>query len=96
MKKVEIVISGNTYNVNCPANEEDELKSAVFYINNFIHNIRQDAPHLSHENLLVLCCLNLYEKIHDYEQENKNQHLETQRSRVLIDKILKDAKSMLP
>ena len=95
MKKVNIVIAGKNYPINCPANEEEELRAAVFYINNFIHGIQQDAPHLNQENLLVLCCLNLYEQINAQKQSNKDQHQINQDADALLNKILKDAQSIV-
>lgn len=95
MKKVNVVIAGKHYPINCPANEEDELRAAVFYINNFIHGIQQDAPHLNQENLLVLCCLNLYEQINAQKQSNQDQLQSSQEADVLLNKILKEAQSLV-
>lgn len=94
-KKVDIVIAGNTYSINCPENEEDSLQKAASFIHNQIRDIRQEAPNLTHENLLVLCCLNLYEKIHQQEVIDNAQRLENERVQTLIDKISADAKSIL-
>ena len=55
MKKVDIVIAGNTYQIYCPINEEEALRSAVYVINNAVLDIKAQAPNLSQENLLVLC-----------------------------------------
>ena len=63
VKKVDIVIAGVTYPIYCPIHEQEELLSAVSYINNYALDLRREAPSLSQESLLVLCCLNLYEKI---------------------------------
>lgn len=95
MKKVSVVIAGKTYPINCPADGEEELRAATFYINNFIHDIKQGAPNLSPENLLVLCCLNLYSKIHDQQKTDNNQRQLSQEAGVLLDKILQDARSIL-
>lgn len=95
MKKVSIVIAGKTYPINCPVDGEEELRAAAFYINNFIHEIKQDAPNLSPENLLVLCCLNLYEKIHTQQKTDSTQRQLSQEANVLLDKILQDARSIL-
>ncbi|WP_227431034.1 cell division protein ZapA [Psychrobacter sp. I-STPA6b] len=95
IKKVDIMISGKTYTINCPANEEKELKDATNYINDFILDLRKQAPQLSHENLLVLCCLNLYEKIHANETAKKSQDNQDKVAESLIDKLIRDAKAML-
>lgn len=95
MKKVDILISGKTYSINCPEDGVDELNAASAYINDFIQELRQQAPQLSHENLLVLCCLNLYEKIHAQESLNESNTKDSEQAEILIDKIIKDTTSML-
>lgn len=95
-KTVNIVITGVTYPINCPEDEEDGLNAAAAYINNFIGDIRKEAPTLTHENLLVLTCLNLYERISQFEASEKTQKMQDQRVRTLLNKITKDAKSVLP
>ncbi|TXD96436.1 cell division protein ZapA [Psychrobacter frigidicola] len=95
MKKVDIVIAGVTYQIYCPVNEEEELRSAVYYINNFVLDIKKDAPNLPQENLLVLCCLNLYEKIHSQSKIDEDQRYETEKSVALLSKIMLDAQSIL-
>lgn len=62
IKKVDIFINGRTYTVNCPIDEEHALLRASDYINDFIQEIRKQSPQIPHEELLVLCALNLYEK----------------------------------
>ncbi|PIE47328.1 MAG: cell division protein ZapA [Gammaproteobacteria bacterium] len=94
-KIVNIVISGATYPVNCPVDEIASLKKATRYINDFINDLRKEAPTLSHENLLVLCCLNMYEKMDQQESQNKSTSIQEQRMQILLDKITKDADSIL-
>lgn len=62
VKKVDIFINARTYTINCPANEQPALERASSYINQFIQDIRRQAPQLPQEELLVLCALTLYEK----------------------------------
>ncbi len=95
MKKVDIVIAGVTYQIYCPVNEEAELRSAVYYINDFILNIKREAPNLGQENLLVLCCLNLYEKIHAHKKTNDETAQASKQAELLLSKIMKDAQSIL-
>ncbi len=52
MKKVDIVIAGITYQIYCPVHEEAELRSAVYYINNFLLDIKKGAPSLSTGTML--------------------------------------------
>lgn len=93
--KVNVVIAGHSYSINCPADEEKQLKAAVFAINHFIHGIRQQAPNLSHENLLVLSCLNLYEKAHELQQHTNQLNHEVHQAQALIQTMLKDAQQLL-
>lgn len=95
IKKVDISIAGVTYPIYCPVHEQEELRSAVSYINNYAQELRKDAPSLSQENLLVLCCLNLYEKIHANQRDNEDRLQESHKSEALLNKILKDAQSIL-
>lgn len=95
MKKVDIVIAGITYQIYCPVHEEAELRSAVYYINNFLLDIKKGAPSLSQENLLVLCCLNLYEKIHTQTKASDDAAQASKQAEMLLRKIMKDAQSVL-
>lgn len=95
IKKVDIAIAGITYPIYCPVHEQEELRSAVAYINNYALDLRKDAPSLSQENLLVLCCLNLYEKIHANQRSDEDRLQEDKRSEALLNKIVKDAQSVL-
>ena len=95
IKKVDIAIAGVTYPIYCPVHEQEELRSAVSYINNYAMDLRQEAPSLSQENLLVLCCLNLYEKIHANQRNDEDRVQKDKQSEALLNKIMKDAQSIL-
>ena len=95
IKKVDIAIAGVTYPIYCPVHEQEELHSAVSYINDFALKLRKDAPNLSQENLLVLSCLNLYEKIQTHERNEEDRLQKNKQSEVLLNKIMKDAHSIL-
>lgn len=95
IKKVDIAIAGITYPIYCPVHEQEELLSAVSYINNYALDLRKDAPSLSQESLLVLCCLNLYEKIHANQRNDEDRQQQDKKSDVLLNKIMKDAQSLL-
>ncbi len=95
MKKVTISIAGINYSVFCPVNEESELREAVHYINDFTVNIKREAPHLKQENLLVLACLNLYEKIHANNKLATKHQQDSDQTEVLLNKVIADAKSIL-
>ena len=95
VKKVDIVIAGVTYPIYCPIHEQEELLSAVSYINNYALDLRREAPSLSQESLLVLCCLNLYEKIHANQRSEEDRLQQDKQSETLLNKIMKDAQSIL-
>lgn len=93
MKMVDIMIAGITYNIYCPINEENELQSAVEHINKFAMNLRKEAPNLSQENLLLLCCLNLYEKSN--HNKTPDDSATPKQTDALLKKIIHDAQSIL-
>lgn len=95
IKKIDISIAGVTYPIYCPVHEQEELRSAVSYINNYAVDLRKEAPSLSQENLLVLCCLNLYEKIHASQRSDQDREQKDKQSEALLNKIMKDAQSIL-
>lgn len=94
-KKVNISIAGVNYPINCPIHEEEELRSAVYYINNFALDIKKEAPNIPQENLLVLSCLNLYEKIQAHKKSTEDRRDKEAQAENLVNKILKDAQSVL-
>lgn len=78
IKKVDVFINGRTYVINCPSDEEPALERASSYINNFIQEIRKQAPQLPQEEMLVLCALNLYEKAEQLKSlQQHNEQAET-------------------
>ena len=95
IKKVDVAIAGVTYPIYCPVHEQEELLSAVSYINNYALDLKKDAPSLSQESLLVLCCLNLYEKIHANQRSDEDRQQQDQKSDLLLNKIMKDAQYIL-
>ena len=95
IRKVDVAIAGVTYPIYCPVHEQEELHSAVSYINNYALDLKRDAPSLSQESLLVLCCLNLYEKIHANQRSEEDRLQQSKQSEALLNKIMKDAHSIL-
>ncbi|WP_201591559.1 cell division protein ZapA [Psychrobacter fozii] len=95
IKKVDIAIAGVNYPIYCPVHEQEELHSAVSYINNYALDLKRDAPSLSQESLLVLCCLSLYEKIHANQTTSEDRLQQDKQSEALLNKIMKDAQSIL-
>jgi len=95
IKKVDIAIAGVTYPIFCPVHEQEELLSAVSYINNYALDLKRDSPSLSQESILVLCCLDLYEKIHANQRSDEDRLQKNKQSEALLNKIMKDAHSIL-
>lgn len=95
LKRVSIVIAGVTYAVMCPVHEEEDLRAAVYYINNFAMDIKNSAPNISQENLLVLSCLNLFEKMISQEKSASGDKNSNQQAESLLNKIINDTESML-
>ena len=95
IKKVDIAIAGVTYPIYCPVHEQEELRSAVSYINDYALNLKRDAPSLSQESLLVLCCLDLYEKIQTHERNEEDRGQQDKQSVALLNKVIQDAHSIL-
>lgn len=95
IKKVDVAIAGVTYPIYCPVHEQEELHAAVSYINDFALKLRKEAPGLSQENLLVLSCLNLYEKIQTHERNEEDRIQQSKQSDALLNKIMQDAHSIL-
>lgn len=94
-KKVAIAIAGKTYYVNCPTSEEEALRTSVSYINTFALDLKSDMPRIGQEDLLVLCCLNLYEKLQEQKASNNSERLVSQEADSLLEKLIKDAKAMI-
>ena len=95
VKKVNVAIAGVSYPIFCPADEQQALLSAVSYINNYALDLKKEAPSLSQERVLVLCCLDLYEKMHNNQKKEEDRSKEDKQSAALLNKIMKDAQSML-
>ena len=95
MKMVKIVIADSAYNIFCAVHEEEELRSAVHYINEFALDIKKDAPKLSQEDLLVLSCLNLYEKISDNNKAEADHKEKNTQAEALLNKVISDAQTIL-
>ena len=95
IKKVDIAIAGVSYPIYCPVHEQEELYAAVSYINDYALNLKRDAPSLSQESLLVLCCLNLHEKIHVNQRSDEDRLQQDKQSEALLNKVMKDAHSIL-
>ncbi len=95
MRTVDVVVAGSTYPVNCPVGEKEELDKVVLYINHFSRDIRKSAPSLNHENILVLCCLNMYEEMKQHRNAQASIRHQDKKVQELLDRITEDAESIL-
>ena len=89
------MIAGASYPIFCPADEEQELRAAEKFINDFATNIKKDAPKLNQENLLVLSCLNLYEQINAHKKSEAERQQQSKQNEQLLNKIMQEAQSVL-
>ncbi|SUD90107.1 cell division protein ZapA [Psychrobacter phenylpyruvicus] len=87
---VDISILDKHYTINCPVGEEHELFAASDFINNFIEDLRAHAPQLPHENLLVLCCLNLYEKLQQTKNGAAANEQSIEQANQLVEQMIQD------
>ena len=96
-KPVHISIAGTPHRIICPANEVKSLEAAAEKLNEKIRDIRREikgkAP--NNEELLVLVCLDLYDQVQTLTQDAHNHRHENSQAAALIDKINKDAQSIL-
>lgn len=87
---IDITILGEDFTVFCPIGEEEELSAATVYINDFIEGIRQEAPTLSHKNLLVLSCLNLYEQMKQAKAQASLDRDNLENANKMVDQMIED------
>lgn len=96
-KAVDLSIAGSSHRITCPVDEVAQLEQAGAYINDKIRELRRavKGKNPSNEELLVLTCLELYDQCQSLKNDRKNQLLDNERAKALIDKITKDARSVL-
>lgn len=96
-KAVDISIAGTPHRIVCPADEVQNLENAAKFINDKIREIRHGikGKNPNNEELLVLTCLELYDQVQFLRGERQHHLIENERARTLIDKMIKDARSVL-
>lgn len=96
-KVVDLSIAGSSHRITCPIDEVAQLEQAGTYINDKIRELRRaiKGKNPSNEELLVLTCLELYDQCQSLNNDRKNQILANERAKALIEKITKDARSVL-
>lgn len=88
--KVDILINGRTYAINCPKGEENALQKASNYINGFVQEVRRFNNQLPQEELLLLCALTLYEKAENAESQTEN----AKKAQSMIEQMLQDIRKL--
>lgn len=96
-KAVDLSIAGSSHRITCPVDEVAQLEQAGTYINDKIRELRRavKGKNPSNEELLVLTCLELYDQCQSLKNDRKNQLLDNERAKALIEKVTKDARSVL-
>lgn len=96
-KAVDISIAGTPHRIVCPADEVQNLENASKFINDKIREIRHSikGKNPNNEELLVLTCLELYDQVQLFKHDRQHNTIEKERARTLIDKMIKDARSVL-
>lgn len=94
---VDLSIAGTSHRITCPADEVVQLEQAGAHINDKIRELRRaiKGKNPTNEELLVLVCLELHDQCQSLKSERERQLLDNERAQVLIDKITKDARSVL-
>lgn len=96
-KAVDISISGTPHRIVCPSDEVQNLENAAKFINDKIREIRHGikGKNPNNEELLVLTCLELYDQVQVLRNERQYFVIENERAKTLVDKMIKDARSVL-
>lgn len=94
---VTVNIAGTNHRINCPSDEVNNLEIAATYIDDKVRSLRHSfkSKSLSNEELLVLTCLELYDQLTVLQAKQRLDNDEWQQSHMLLNKIIKDAQSIL-
>ncbi|OOR92840.1 cell division protein ZapA [Moraxella caviae] len=97
MKPVDISISGTPHRIICPSDEVKNLEATADHINQKLRDIRKNirGKTPTNEELLVLLCLDLHDQVQQLKHEVKSHEDSSSQALALIDKITKDARSVL-
>lgn len=95
--RVDISIAGTPHRINCPSDEVENVNRTADRLNDNLRQIRRGTSNKSpsNEELLVLHCLELYDEIAELKKWRQNELINSERASALLDKILKDAKTIL-
>lgn len=96
-RPVDISIAGTPHRIVCPVNEIANLEASAEYINQKIRDLRREIKNRtpSNEEFLVLVCLELCDQVRTLQASAAATAQEQNQIRALIEKINKDARTML-
>ncbi|WP_323841239.1 MULTISPECIES: cell division protein ZapA [unclassified Moraxella] len=96
-KPVHISIAGTPHRIICPIDRIKSLETNADKLNEKIREIRQatKGKMLNNEELLVLACLDLYDQVQFLTNDIQLRTQTTTQAAALLEKINKDAKSIL-
>lgn len=97
LRSVDISIAGTPHRIMCPANEIKNLEQSVEYINQKIRDLRREIKHKNpnNEEFLLFVALEMYDQIQSLQQQLHNTKTIQNSAKALIEKLNKDARSML-
>lgn len=96
-KPVHISIAGTPHRIICPTEDVKSLEHNAEKLNEKLREIRRSISGKSpnNEELLVLACLELYDQIQALTEEIHSNQQKNRQASTLIEKINKDAQSVL-
>lgn len=94
---VDISIAGTPHRISCPSSEVATLNRISDEMNDALRDIRRAAQgkNLNNEALLVLHCLDLYDRIATLQEKLDTLSQNHQSASALIDKIIKDTQAVI-
>lgn len=97
LKSVDISVAGTPHRIICPSDEVQHVEQASKFINDKIREIRNGTTgkNPTNEELLVLTCLELYDQLQQLKADRQIHLIENERAKTLIDRMTKDARSVL-
>lgn len=94
-QEVTVVIAGTTHTINAPVDEVQTVVQAEQTLNQMHLSLTKSHPHLSKEERLVLCCLDLYSDLQSLKTTLTRMQEDAKTHERLVAQILEDADSIL-
>lgn len=95
--RVDISLSGTPHSISCPSDKVSDLKKHTEALNTTLRQMRREiqGKNPTNEELLLLHCLELYDKMRILQMQLQDNRIEYERSVALIDKLLKNTQAVL-